>query len=165
MISIGTYLVSMCILAALAVAGCILLNHSNKQENRTKDMIRYCEYQIEKEWISMLDICRELISMDAQRFEQIGELFGALPNMSPEQRELEFAHMEDLKKALLARAAGRYSEASSLANAVTRDTKYIARNIANIEQKWPKAVREYHDRVNKHVNKHVNESKEEHENT
>lgn len=161
MVSIGTYLISMCILTALAVAGCILLNHTNKRNNRDKDIITYGEYQIEKEWVSMLDICRDLISRDAQRFEQIGKLFGALPNMSPEQRAQEFAHMEGLKTALLARAASRYSEAEALAKTVTRDTEYIARNMADIERKWPKAVREYLDRINKHVN----ESKEEHENT
>lgn len=156
MVSTGTYLISMCILAALAVAGCILLNHSNKQENRTKDIIRYGEYHIEKEWVSMLDLCRELISMDARRFEQIGKLFGDLPNMSQEQLKQEFAHMEDLKKALLARAAERYSEAATLAKTVTRDTEYIARNIAEIEQKWPKAVREYLDRVDKWKNEYEN---------
>lgn len=156
MVSIGTYLISMCILAALAVAGCILLNHTNKQDNRDKDIIMYGEYQIAKEWVSMLDVCKDLISRDAQRFEQIGKLFGDLPNMSQEQLEREFAHMEDLKNALLARASSRYAEAATLTKTVTRDTEYIARNIAGIEQKWPKAVREYLDRIDKRKNEHEN---------
>ncbi len=97
-IPFGVFVLIIGIIAIMVAAAFIFLHYSNKQENRTKDIIRYGEYHIEKEWVSMLDLCRELISMDARRFEQIGKLFGDLPNMSQEQLKQEFAHMEDLKK-------------------------------------------------------------------
>lgn len=140
----NTLLIGCIIFAAMAIFMFVLIYTSIKRENqlilenRDIDMIRYRDYHREEGIITMLDICRDIIARDAARFKQIGELFGDLPNMSPDQLAQEFTNMEGLKNVLLELAKSRQSESETLNNTITRNTEYINQNMISIEKKWPK---------------------------
>lgn len=110
---------------------------------RNKDLIRYNRCHMEKEWIGMLDICREIFSLDANMFKKIADLIGACPHMSSEELQAELEHFGDLEKIIRIRADERQRSADILTQTVTRDQQYISDEIEDIRQKWPKFIAEY----------------------
>lgn len=149
----NTLLIGCIIFVAMAIFMFVLIYTSIKRENqlilenRDIDMIRYNDYHRAVGIITMLDMCRDTIARDAARFKQIGEIFGALPNMSPDQLVQESTNMEGLKNILLELAKSRQSESEILNNTITRNTEYIKQNMISIEKKWPKETKLYLERI------------------
>ena len=121
----------------------IIKGRAQRKRMCENDIIRYNRCRIEREWVSMLDICREIFSLDANMFKKIADLFGACPNMSPEDLQAELEHFGDLEKLIRIRADERQRSADIITQTITRDQKHISDELENIRQKWPKAIAEY----------------------
>lgn len=110
-------------------------------QTKKRDIRRYHECKIEEGWVDMLEISRELISIDGKIFKYIAELIEKFPSMTPGQLHNEFKHLHDVSQLLLVYASQRSTESDTINGVVTRDKKLINDEIAKIEQQWPDEIK------------------------